>query len=118
MKPAVRKQYGAFNYSEAGAVDRFEGWEMALRQGAGEFNVGKVYDTPPARGGVREGDNGILYRAGQYLGVLRATLSPSGITPGQTYLAQNAGNPNGYQGDTPLDMQAQIVRPAPWRKGV
>lgn len=118
MKPATRQQYGAFNYSEGGAVDRFDGWEMALREGASDFNVGKVYDTPPARGGVLAGDNGILFHDGPYLGVLRATLAPSGITPGQTYLSQNAATPHAYQGDTPLDMQQQIQRPAPWRKGV
>lgn len=116
MKPATRKQYGELNFSEGGSSDRFDGWEMAMRQGASEFNVGRVYEIPSEqRGGVRAGDNGILYRAGQYLGVLRATLAPSGVTPGQTYLGPSSTT--AWDGDTPLDLQAQVQRPAPWRKG-
>jgi hypothetical protein len=115
MRPATRLQYGEFNFSEGGASDRWGGYEDALRTGADEFNTGHVYDIPTTGvGGVRPGDNGILFRQGQYLGVLRATLAPSGITPGQTYLARQS---SGWPGDTPLDLQAQVRRPAPWRKG-
>jgi hypothetical protein len=117
-KPAVRKQYGAFNYSEAGAPDRWSAWEDSMRSGASEFNVGKVYEIPSEqRGGVRPGDNGILYHAGQFMGVLRATFAPSGVSGKLAYTDQWSGSPQAYQGDTPLDLQAQIKRPAPWRKG-
>lgn len=126
MKPATRKQYGAFNYSEAGAPDRFSDFEDAFRGGASEFNVGSVYETAPARGGVRAGDTGILAAkqvggqgvgpVQQFMGVLRATLAPSGVTPGQSYVGP--ASTNAWGGDTPLDLQAQIKRPAPWRKGV
>jgi hypothetical protein len=120
-KPAVRKQYGLFNYAEGGTPDFFGQYEEELRSGAESFNTGEVYKTTPVQvGGVRAGDNGMMLTRNMWYGVLHAVASPSGtasgITPGQTYLSQWAGTPTNWAGDTPLDLQSSPVRAAPWRR--
>ena len=117
MVPAVRLQYGAFNYSEAGAPNRWAAFQSFLRAAADAFNVGKVYVTAPAAGGVLAGDTGILRSNDPFVGILRVTADfPSGIARGNTYLAQWAETPYKWSGDTPLDLQVQPSPDAPWLK--
>jgi hypothetical protein len=118
QKPmATRHQYGDLNFSEGGAEDSFSGYEDALRAAADKFNVGSVYVRPTVRkGGVLPGDNGIMPTRNMWYGVIHANLSPVGLTAGQTYLFQTAGNPVGWAGDAPLDLQPGMVRAAPWRR--
>ncbi len=114
-EPACRKQYGALNYSEGGTPDEYGGWESALRDAATKFNVGSVYVNSTAdKGGVKAGDNGLMPTRNMWYGVLHANLAPVGLTAGQTYLFQAAGNPNAWAGDTPVDLQPSTVRAAPW----
>jgi hypothetical protein len=113
--PAVRLQYGRYNYSEAGAPNRWAALQSFLRAAADAFNVGKVYVTAKACGGVRAGDTGILPTLDAFGGVLRVTAAfPSGIATMNTYLAQWAETPTNWAGDTPLDLQPQPNPRAPW----
>jgi hypothetical protein len=147
LPPSTRREYGQYDYTAAGAVNRWAPLQAALRAAASIFNgsgvlnivggawqdeegsstmVGDLEDgnfdggnyggffDPRAVGGVRPGDNGILQTNNMYYGIMRASLSPNGITPGQTYLAQWAGTPTRYDGDAPLELQPAVNRPAPW----
>ena len=137
QQPATRKQYGKLNYSEGGAADRWADYELALRGGASSFNTGAVYsDYEPVPGNLpstnvpmetttQEGfmgipvgalHNGIMRTRNMFYGILGAAFTPqkSGITAGQTYLAQWAADPLVYRGDAPLGLQPTLYANAPW----
>jgi hypothetical protein len=117
---ANRLQFGQWNYAEAGTPDAFGAWETALRAGASEFNTGQVYVTPPSRGGVKNGDEGILKtHTVLYYGIVRAGIEQryNGYpVQNQTVLDQWAGTPTRYDGDVPLDLAWSPTGPAPWLK--
>lgn len=115
-----RKQYGALNYSEGGYDhDPFAADEKAMGSPAAaeSFNTGKVYvNTRRQVGGVSPGDNGMMPTRNMWYGVIGAILRPVGLTQGQTMLFQDAANPVGWAGDTPIDLQPATTRAAPWRR--
>lgn len=118
-KLATRHQYGQLNYSEGGTPDEFGGYEDALRAVARKVNVGNVYVIPQKQvGGVLARDNGILRSNHPFRGILRANLIPSGVAGSFTYLNQWAGTPTRWDGDTPLTLQQQNTRDAPWLANV
>lgn len=118
-KPAVRKQYGLYNYNEGNTPDFFGDYENALRASAPARNAGQTLQThSPGQGGVLPGDAGQMLTRNMFYGFVSldgSSISPSGITPGQTYLSQRA-NPTGWAGDAPLDLQDAPQRAAPWRR--
>jgi hypothetical protein len=119
-EPAARLNLYGINFNEGGTPDNFIPYTNALRSGADDFNTGQVYVTPPARGGVRAGDYGILKtHSVLYYGVVRAGIEQryNGYpTENQTLLDQWAGTPTRFDGDVPLDLQWQPTGLAPWLK--
>lgn len=124
--PATRVQYGRWNFSEGGAIDRWAPLEQAMRLFHVAANFGRIYEPtrplPNIYGGtvhftpetIGRPYLGYIPFTHQWYGVVRATRFDD--IGQQTYLGPTPSQRRVYTGDTPLAFQPIIRRIAPWHR--